>query len=169
MTNKAMCDLETRIFDLDLLVDDYVQNKGKEDGCEAESEINSQIIAIDSVISSTNLPRSTSRMFLNSKLKYLDTYTDHTYYETVRRSSNLDKIYDDANEIAEITEYLNKTVISQDELIDGVCNFMVQAENDTREATAELDRANAREVGRMKVYRIIFVIIGLIIGYGIIR
>lgn len=174
-------EVETKIFDLSILIEEYLQNtltkKNGEDisvstisnaetlkkysNDELSTTINNHIVEIDTLISQVLLPKELNQVYINAKLKYFEKYSDSRIYESTRKSNKLDMIYDDANEIAEITKYIKQKVEDDEEVIDCLVIKMADQEEEVANAHDELQTANTRAISKIRFYRTLYVGFGL--------
>lgn len=162
--NNFEYNVKTKIFELDLLVNEYIENINSNKSPEnIIEEINNLILSIDSMIGTTMLSKDLNKTYINIKLKYLEKYDNCRYYNSVRRSNKIDQIYEDVDEITAISEYIKKQTISQNELIDGFENHMTAIEENIKHVTYELKQANVRAQKRARLYKIFY-----LFGYGFI-
>ncbi|KAL6120396.1 hypothetical protein NUSPORA_02879 [Nucleospora cyclopteri] len=155
-----LTEIESRIFNLSQDVKSL--NKKPAD---FSNKIKNEIIALDSILETIQIPKELEEIYSTVKLAYLSKYTNHRYYNTVRRNEKIKRINEDATEIAEITDYINSHVISQTELIDSLNDHLFNINRDATRAVEELNTANDNLKRKLRFYRIMYLLMVIFILY----
>ena len=186
MEDSLKYEIETKIFDLSLLIDEYVTKYNNNFDTEAsiiedysttklftKSEltclINKNIVEIDTLIKEIPLSKELNQLYINCKLQYLEKYTDARTYSSVRKSSKLDQIYADTNEIAEINRYIQSIVEKDNEAVDELLCKMNENEEELINTRHELINARDRTISRNRIWNIIYFVCLCFLGYKIIK